>query len=128
LAFNPEPLKVCSHYGDRTFTQLTYAVTGMLDFDYCCGREDPSVAGMIYPFSGNHSQKFYWGSKEILIPVFQKMEEAVARHPEVDVLINFASFRSAYDSTMAALEFPQVRGRDGAWTTSYVLITCCRSR
>ena len=64
---------------------------------------------MIYPFSGNHSQKFYWGSKEILIPVFQQMAEAMALHPEVDVLINFASFRSAYDSTMAALEFPQVQ-------------------
>eukprot|EP00730_Choanoeca_flexa_P001355 TRINITY_DN10599_c0_g1_i1.p1 TRINITY_DN10599_c0_g1~~TRINITY_DN10599_c0_g1_i1.p1 ORF type:complete len:1084 (+),score=357.09 TRINITY_DN10599_c0_g1_i1:95-3346(+) len=85
------------------------AAQGMLDFDFCCGREEPSVAGMIYPFSGNHSQKFYWGSNEVLIPVFQKMEEAMSSHPEVDVLINFASFRSAYDSTMAALEFPQIK-------------------
>jgi len=47
------------------------AVQGMLVFDYCCSREQPSVAGMIYPFSGNHKQKFYWGTKEVLIPVYQ---------------------------------------------------------
>lgn len=81
----------------------------MLDFDFCCGRDEPSVAGMIYPFSGNHSQKFYWGSKEIMIPVYQKMEEAFSLHPEVDCLINFASLRSAYDSTMQAMDFPQLR-------------------
>eukprot|EP00049_Salpingoeca_infusionum_P004291 m.76617 g.76617 ORF g.76617 m.76617 type:complete len:1071 (-) comp12493_c0_seq1:373-3585(-) len=85
------------------------AAQGMLDFDYCCKRTTPSVAGMIYPFSGNHQQKFYWGSKEILIPVYQKMQEAMEKNPDVDVLINFASLRSAYDSTMQAMEFPQVK-------------------
>ncbi|EDQ92123.1 uncharacterized protein MONBRDRAFT_35919 [Monosiga brevicollis MX1] len=85
------------------------AAQGMLDFDFCCGREEPSVAGMIYPFSGNHSQKFYWGSNEVLIPVFQQMGEAMERHPDVDVLINFASFRSAYESTLEALEYPQIK-------------------
>ena len=85
------------------------AVQGMLDFDYCCGRERPSVAGMIYPFSGNHSQKFYWGTKEVMVPVYQHMEEAMRVNPDVDVLINFASFRSAYDSSMETLNYPQIR-------------------
>eukprot|EP00043_Microstomoeca_roanoka_P013138 m.128737 g.128737 ORF g.128737 m.128737 type:complete len:1073 (+) comp15678_c0_seq1:229-3447(+) len=85
------------------------ACQGMLDFDYCCDRETWSVAGMIYPFSGNHSQKFYWGTKEILVPVYQKMEEAMEKNPDVDVLINFASLRSAYESTMEALQFPQIK-------------------
>ena len=40
----------------------------MLDFDTLCSREVPSVAAMVYPFSGNHKQKFYWGHKEIMIP------------------------------------------------------------
>ena len=40
----------------------------MLDFDNLCSREVPSVAAMVYPFSGNHKQKFYWGHKEIMIP------------------------------------------------------------
>ena len=43
-------------------------VQGMLDFDTICSREVPSVAAMVYPFSGNHKQKFYWGHKEIMIP------------------------------------------------------------
>jgi ATP citrate (pro-S)-lyase len=85
------------------------AVQGMLDFDHVCRREFPSVVGMIYPFSGNHNQKFYWGRKEIMVPVYKEMSEAMKRHPEVDVLVNFASLRSAYESTMEAMTFPQIR-------------------
>uniref|UniRef100_A0A8C2PN47 ATP-citrate synthase n=1 Tax=Cyprinus carpio TaxID=7962 RepID=A0A8C2PN47_CYPCA len=42
----------------------TRAVQGMLDFDYVCSRQEPSVAAMVYPFTGDHKQKFYWGHKE----------------------------------------------------------------
>ena len=35
------------------------AVQNMLDFDFICGRQFPSVAGVVYPFSGNHYMKFY---------------------------------------------------------------------
>ena len=85
------------------------AVQEMLDFDYCCGRAQPSVAGMIYPFRENHTMRFYWGAQEISVPVYKRMEEAMRTHPEVDVLINFASLRSAYDAAMEALAFPQIR-------------------
>ncbi|XP_053119996.1 ATP-citrate synthase isoform X3 [Hemicordylus capensis] len=87
----------------------TRAVQGMLDFDYICSRDEPSVAAMVYPFTGDHKQKFYWGHKEILIPVFKNMADAMKKHPEVDVLINFASLRSAYDSTMETMNYPQIR-------------------
>lgn len=40
----------------------------MLDFDFVCRREEPSVSCMVYPFTGDHKQKFYWGHKEVLIP------------------------------------------------------------
>ena len=33
------------------------AIQGMLDFDFSCGREMPSVTAMIYPFGGHHVQK-----------------------------------------------------------------------
>ncbi len=36
------------------------------------------------------------------------MSEAVKKHPEADILVNFASLRSAYDSTMEALTYNQV--------------------
>lgn len=29
----------------------TRAVQGMLDFDYVCSRQEPSVAAMVYPFT-----------------------------------------------------------------------------
>uniref|UniRef100_A0A3B4YHD0 ATP-citrate synthase n=1 Tax=Seriola lalandi dorsalis TaxID=1841481 RepID=A0A3B4YHD0_SERLL len=83
----------------------TRAVQGMLDFDYVCSREEPSVAAMVYPFTGDHKQKFYWGHKEILIPVYKNMGDAMKKHPDVDVLINFASLRSAFDSTMETMQF-----------------------
>lgn len=70
-------------------------------------------------FSGDHKQKFYWGHKEILIPVFKNMADAMKKHPEVDVLINFASLRSAYDSTMETMSYAQVDpGRWEIWVGS----------
>eukprot|EP00753_Platysulcus_tardus_P001373 PLAT11309.1.p2 GENE.PLAT11309.1~~PLAT11309.1.p2 ORF type:complete len:1120 (+),score=597.79 PLAT11309.1:36-3395(+) len=83
----------------------TRAVQGMIDFDHLCKREQPSVSAMVFPFSGNHFQKFYWGTEEILVPVYQYLEEAIRKHPEVSVMINFASFRSAYQSTMQTLKY-----------------------
>ncbi len=59
-------------------------------------------------FRGDHKQKFYWGHREILIPIYKNMSDAMKKHPEADVLINFASLRSAYESTMETLTYPQV--------------------
>lgn len=85
------------------------AVQSMLDFDFICRREEPSVVAMVYPFTGDHKQKFYWGHKEILIPVYKKMSDAITKHKDVDVMVNFASLRSAYESTLEVLEYPQIR-------------------
>ncbi|KAI0937718.1 hypothetical protein AcW1_001476 [Taiwanofungus camphoratus] len=85
------------------------AIQGMLDFDYSCGRGTPSVAAMIYPFGGHHIQKFYWGTKETLLPVYTSVEEAVKKHPDADVVVNFASSRSVYSSTLEILGFPQIK-------------------
>jgi ATP citrate (pro-S)-lyase len=63
----------------------------MLNFDYSCGRQAPSFAAMIYPLGGHHIQKFYWGTKETLLPVYTSLKEAVSKHPDVDVVVNFAS-------------------------------------
>lgn len=87
----------------------TRAVQSMLDFDFICRREEPSVVAMVYPFTGFHKQKFYWGHKEILIPVFPKMSDAITKNKDADVLVNFASLRSAYESSVEVLEYPQIR-------------------
>lgn len=85
------------------------AVQGMLDFDYSCSRSSPSVIAMIYPFTGDHKQKFYWGHKEILIPVYKQMSDCFSKHSDADVLVSFASLRSAFDSTMEAMSYSQIR-------------------
>ncbi|KAJ7599131.1 ATP-citrate synthase [Mycena floridula] len=80
------------------------AVQGMLDFDFSCGRSTPSVAAMIYPFGGHHIQKFYWGTKEVLLPVYTSLQSAIVKHPDVDVVVNFASSRSVFGSTLECLD------------------------
>ncbi|KAI4895234.1 hypothetical protein NFI96_028004 [Prochilodus magdalenae] len=106
------PAKATTLFSNHTksivWGMQTRAVQGMLDFDYVCSREEPSVAAMVYPFTGDHKQKFYWGHKEILLPVYKNMADAMKKHPEVDVLISFASLRSAFDSTMETMQYPQI--------------------
>ena len=87
----------------------TRAVQSMLDFDFVCRRKEPSVVAMIYPFTGDHKQKFYWGHGEVFISVYKSMADAMRKHPTADVMVNFASLRSAYDSTLEALQYPQIR-------------------
>ena len=114
LPLQPQKADHEADHSVENFTALTRcvvyglqnrAVQGMLDFDFMCKREKPSVAAMIFPFSPNHYVKFYWGTNEIMIPVYQNMKEAFAKHPEVTVCVNFASFRSVYASVMEMLDF-----------------------
>ncbi len=44
----------------------------------------------------------------LLFTVYKDMSEAVKKHPEADILVNFASLRSAYDATMDALTYKKV--------------------
>ena len=85
------------------------AVQGMLDFDFICKRTTPSVAGIIYTFGGQFVSKMYWGTSETLLPVYQDVNKAIAKHPDVDTVVNFASSRSVYSSTMELMELPQIR-------------------
>merc|ERR1719181_1257575 len=85
------------------------AVQGMLDFDFMCKRKTPSVAAMVFPFGGNHYVKFYWGTEEILMPVYTTTKEAVAKHPDVSVFVNFASFRSVYETSTEAMKYPSIK-------------------
>jgi len=64
---------------------------------------------MVFPFSGNHYVKFYWGSDEILMPVYTTTKESVAKHPNASVFINFASFRSVHETSMEAMTYPSIK-------------------
>jgi len=80
------------------------AIQRMLDYDYTIKRETPSVAAIVAPTSGNKFEKFFWGPEEIMIPLFKCTADAKKEHANADVLLNFASFRTAYDVTMEAIE------------------------
>jgi len=79
------------------------AIQRMLDYDYTIKRETPSVAAIVAPTSSNKFEKFFWGADEIMVPIYKSTTEAKAAQPQADVLLNFASFRTAYDVTMEAL-------------------------
>jgi len=84
------------------------AIQRMLDFDYICRRETPSVVAIVNPTrEGLH--KCFWGTKEILLPMYKTLEEATKLHPEANFMVNFASFRSAYPTTKEALLTKTIR-------------------
>ncbi len=82
----------------------TTAIQRMLDYDYTIKRDKPSVAAIVAPTSSGKFEKFFYGPDEIMIPTFKTTAEAKVAQPQADVLLNFASFRTAYDVTMEALE------------------------
>ena len=80
------------------------AIQRMLDYDYVIKRDKPSVAGIVAPTSSNKFEKFFWGGDEIMVPVYKSTAEAKEAQPQADVLLNFASFRTAYKVTDEALD------------------------
>lgn len=80
------------------------AIQRMLDYDYTIKREKPSVAAIVAPTSSSKFEKFFYGPDEVMIPLYKSTAEAKAAQSQADVLLNFASFRTAYDVTMEALE------------------------
>lgn len=114
----PQPERTAASSKNDLFTKKTRSIIygrqfvacqGMLDFDYACTREQPSVACIVDPFNNAPRKDFYWGSKQIFIPIYKTLKEACEKHKDVDVLVNFASLRSAYDVTLEALNFSQLR-------------------
>ena len=68
-----------------------------------------NLISYFFLFSGDHKQKFYWGHKEILIPVYKHMKDAIQKHPDADVVVNFASLRSAEEATLDILKYDQIK-------------------
>ena len=101
---------------DRNTQAIIYgfqqrAIQRMIDFDYLCKRETPSVAAVIRPTQGAaiSYHKTFWGSKEIVVPIYKTLQMAMKNHPKADVMINFSSFRSAYPTSKEALESETIR-------------------
>ncbi|MEM4613957.1 MAG: hypothetical protein QXJ56_08410, partial [Ignisphaera sp.] len=77
----------------------------ILDYDYIIGRE-PSVVGIVH--NENGVEKLFYGSKEILIPIYNDLNTALTTlNPTV--VINLASYRSARVPSESVLRYPSVR-------------------
>jgi succinyl-CoA synthetase alpha subunit/citrate synthase len=86
----------------------TNAIQRMLDFDYICKRGTPSIVAIINPTrAGIHM--VFWGTEEVLLPMYKTIHDAIKAHPAADVMVNFASHRSAFETTMEALETKTIR-------------------
>lgn len=100
---------------DRNTTSIIFgnqqaAVQRMLHFGYLAGRDKPSVAAIVNPSGGRKGlMKVFYGRDEILLPMYNKLSTAVKNHPDADVVINFASFRSAYKVSVEALNYPTIK-------------------
>jgi ATP citrate (pro-S)-lyase len=89
----------CFIYG----SQINVA-QNMLDYDYLVGKTHLSVVGLIDPSKRKIVQiPVHWGKECILIPIYPSIDMAVEQHPEAELVVNFASRRSAYQSTMELL-------------------------
>jgi succinyl-CoA synthetase alpha subunit/citrate synthase len=66
------------------------------------------VAAIVYPQRQGFHQCFF-GTKEVFVPFYTTIEEASKEHPQADVLINAASFRSAFQPSMEALRTDTIR-------------------
>ncbi len=86
----------------------TKAIQRMLDYDFLIGRL-PSVSAIVAPTQNRKFEKFFYGTKEVIIPIYRTTLDASNEHPDADVLVNFASFRTAYDVTVDALNIPTIR-------------------
>lgn len=85
-------------------------VQSILDFDYACGKSEPSIVACVT--SNRKSLKFFFGKGEVLIPCFQKaidVPKTIAG--KVNWMLNVQSGRRAYEATVAFFDaFPDVYG------------------
>ena len=81
----------------------TEVIQRILDFDFVVGKQDPSVVGIIYPSKAGSFATLFFGKTEIFIPIYNSIEDAEKQQP-VDIVINYASFRSAFNTTMQLMD------------------------
>ncbi len=79
-------------------------IQSVLDYDYLIGREKPTVAGILA--TGRKFERYFFGKREILIPVFQTFNSIPQNTKEkITMLLNVASGRRVLTSTTDAINY-----------------------
>lgn len=78
-------------------------IQSMLDFDIMSGKDKPGVLAIIA--AGKNYQRFFYGKKEILIPVFDSVEKTTEKIKEnATMFLNVSSGRRVLVSSVEAIE------------------------
>lgn len=78
-------------------------VQSILDFDFMSGKDKPSVIAMIS--SGRNYQRFFYGRREILIPVFESIDKLPQAFKEkINMFVNVSSGRRVLTSSVDAID------------------------
>ena len=81
------------------------AAQRMLDFDYLCGKDKPSVVAILDDkISKNKKIPLFWGNEVILLNVYNDIDIIIKEHL-FDTVVSFASFRASYDVIMKLLDY-----------------------
>ncbi len=82
----------------------------ILDFDYMCGKSEPSLVGVIA--TNRSAIKLFFGKREVLIPCFKSVTDVSGGvRPKVKWMLNVQSGRRTFDSTVAFFDaFPESYG------------------
>jgi ATP citrate (pro-S)-lyase len=85
-------------------------IQSILDFDFLSGKQHPSLKAIIA--TGRNFERYFFGKKEILIPVYSSFEEMPEKIAEViNFSLNLSSGRRVLSSTEEVLElFPNLLG------------------
>lgn len=85
------------------YNQHPTPIQSVLDYDYLCQKDNPSIVAIVNPIQkGFHKARF--GNEEVIIPVYNSVINAYSNHNDAEVLINFASRRTAYQTTKETIE------------------------
>ena len=76
------------------YNQNPSAIQRMLDYDFLCQKNKPSISSIVHPGSSQKVAQYFFGFQEVLIPIYPDLNSAVSNHLDSEVLLNFSSFRS----------------------------------
>ncbi|PIT88853.1 MAG: hypothetical protein COU27_03155 [Candidatus Levybacteria bacterium CG10_big_fil_rev_8_21_14_0_10_36_7] len=82
----------------------------ILDFDYISGKKEPSIKAIIA--TGRRYERYFWGRREILIPVFPDTQSISDKTKEsINLFLNVSSARRVLSSTSTILNtLPNILG------------------
>lgn len=79
-------------------------IQSMLDYDYMCGREIPSILGIVAG-GGRRQERYHWGENEVSLPVYGQINEVPTEvREQVNCFLHVQSARRVLSMTIEALD------------------------